>query len=92
MPIVTMPLISDTEIEQLIGRVFMKAINLLGGLNKLAEFKTLTWLPSLARACFVVVLKEECLKSHEEIAQKVGITKNTVKNILYADPHIALQK
>lgn len=92
MPVVTMPLASDTEVEQLIGRVFMKAIDLLGGLNKLAEFKTLTWLPSLARACFVVVLKEEYLKSHEEIAQKVGITKNTVKNILYADPHLALQK
>ncbi|MEO0243084.1 MAG: bacterio-opsin activator [candidate division WOR-3 bacterium] len=92
MPVVTMPFVSEMEIEQLIGRVFMKAIDLLGGLNKLAEFRSLTWLPSLARACFVVVLKEEYLKSHEEIAQKVGITKNTVKNILYSDPHLVLQR
>lgn len=32
------------------------------------------------------------MKNHEGIAQKVGITKNTVKNILYSDPHLALQK
>lgn len=83
---------SEVEIEHLINRIFFKAIDLLGGLEKLAEFRTLTWLPSLARAAIVVVLKEEYMKTDEEIAQKVGLTKNTVRNILKADPEIALQK
>jgi len=86
------PAVSDTEVEHLVNRVFFKAIELLGGLNKLTEFRTLTWLPSLARAAFVVVLKDEYMKTDEEIAQKVGLTKNTVRNILRADPELALQK
>ncbi|MGC9109817.1 MAG: bacterio-opsin activator [Caldimicrobium sp.] len=86
------PTVSDQEIEHLVTRVFFKSIELLGGLNKLAEFRTLTWLPSLARAAFVVVLKDEYMKTDEEIAQKVGLTKNTVRNILRADPELALHK
>ncbi len=86
------PVVSETEVENLVSRVFFKAIELLGGISKLAEFRTLTWLPSLARASFVVVLKEEYMKSDEEIAYKVGLTKNTVRNILRADPELALQK
>jgi probable regulatory domain-containing protein len=86
------PPVYEQEIEQMVTRVFFKAIELLGGLSKLAEFRTLTWLPSLARAASAVVLKEEYMKSDEEIAQKIGLTKNTVKNILRADPEIALQK
>lgn len=86
------PTVSETEVEHLVNRVFFKAIELLGGLNKLAEFRTLTWLPSLARAAFVMVLKEEYMKTDEEIAYKVGLTKNTVRNILRADPELALQK
>ncbi len=86
------PIVSEQEVEHLVTRVFFKSIELLGGLNKLAEYRTLTWLPSLARAAFVVVLKEEYMKTDEEIAQKVGLTKNTVRNILRADPELALQK
>ncbi|MEZ0344160.1 MAG: bacterio-opsin activator [Caldimicrobium sp.] len=86
------PVVSEQEIEHLVTRVFFKSIELLGGLSKLAEFRTLTWLPSLARAAFVVVLKEEYMKTDEEIAQKVGLTKNTVRNILRADPELALHK
>ncbi len=89
---ISAPVVSEVEIEHLVNRVFFKAIELLGGLNKLAEFRTLTWLPSLARAVFVVVLKEEYMKTDEEIAYKVGLTKNTVRNILRADPELALQK
>lgn len=81
-----------SEIEELTGRVFFKTFDLVGGLMKLAEFKSLTWLPSLARASFVIVLKEEYMKTEEEIAKTVGLTKNTVKSILRADPEIALKK
>ena len=80
------------NIQPLVLRVFLKSIELLGGLKKLAEYRTLTWLPSIARACFAVVLKEELGKSYEEIAKEIGITKQTAKNILSADEEKALEK
>jgi probable regulatory domain-containing protein len=83
---------TDVDLEQLVTRVFFRAIDLLGGLSKLTEFRTLTWLPSLARAAYVVVLREEYLRTEEEIAQRVGLTKNTVRSILRADPTMAMEK
>lgn len=80
------------DVENLVTRVFFKSVELLGGMSKLAEYRTLTWLPSLARASYVVVLKEQYIKTDEEIAQIVGLTKNTVRNILRADPELALRK
>lgn len=71
---------------------FFKSIDLLGGLTKLAEYRTLTWLPSLARAAYAVVLSDKYFYTEEEIAEKVGLTKNTVRNILRADPELALYK
>ena len=65
----------EKDIEPLVTRVFLKSIDIVGGLQKLAEYRTLTWLPSLARAAFVIVLREEYLKTEDEIAQIVGITK-----------------
>ena len=82
----------EVDVENLVTRVFLKAIDLLGGLHRLAEYRTLTWLPSLARAAFVIVLREEFLKTEEEIAEIVGITRQTVRNILRADPELALYK
>lgn len=86
------PAATEEDIEHLVTRVFFKGIDLLGGLSKLAEYKTLTWLPSLARASFAIVLREEYLKTEEEIAAIVGLTKNTVRNILRADPEMAIYK
>ncbi|WP_297887408.1 bacterio-opsin activator [Sulfurihydrogenibium sp.] len=83
---------NQQDVEHLVSRVFFKSIDLLGGLSKLAEYRTLTWLPSLARASYVIVLRDEYLKTEEEIAEKVGLTKNTVRNILRADPTLALEK
>ncbi|HIO41684.1 MAG TPA: bacterio-opsin activator, partial [Aquifex sp.] len=67
-------------------------IDIIGGLQKLAEYRTLTWLPSLARAAFVIVLREDYLKTEDEIAEYLGISKNTVRQILRADPQLALYK
>lgn len=78
------PQFEGEDIEQFAGRVFFKCIDLLGGLTKLALFRTLTWLPSLARASFAVVLREEYLKTEDEIAKYVGLTRNSVRNILRA--------
>jgi len=82
----------EQDVEHLTTRVFLKAIDIIGGLQKLAEYRTLTWLPSLARASFVIVLREEYLKTEDEIAEYVGISKNTVRQILRADPQLALYK
>jgi probable regulatory domain-containing protein len=82
----------EKDLEHLVTRVFLKAIDIIGGLQKLAEYRTLTWLPSLARAAFVVVLREEYLKTEDEIAEFLGISKNTVRQILRADPQMALYK
>ncbi len=82
----------EQDIEHLVTRVFLKAIDIIGGLQKLAEYRTLTWLPSLARAAFVIVLREDYLKTEDEIAEYLGISKNTVRQILRADPQLALYK
>jgi probable regulatory domain-containing protein len=84
--------VEEKDLENLVTRVFLKAIDIIGGLSKLAEYRTLTWLPSLARASFVIVLREEYLKTEDEIAQFVGISRQTVRQILRADPQLALYK
>ena len=83
---------SQEDMEALVTKVFLKSIDLIGWLKQLAEYRTLTWLPSVARAAFVIVLKEEYLKSELEIAEYVGLTRNTVRNILRADPDLAIYK
>jgi len=84
--------VNEQELENLVARVFFKAIDLLGGLTKLAEYRTLTWLPSLARAAYAIVLADEYFYTEDEIAERVGLTRNTVRNILRADPEMALYK
>lgn len=84
--------VPEKEIEHLATRVFFKSIDLLGGLSKLAEYRSLTWLPSLARASIAIVMREEYLKTEEEIAAKLGMGSNSVKNMLRADPNLALEK
>jgi len=84
--------VDNNELKYLAERVFFKSIDLLGGLNKLAEYRTLTWLPSLARAAFAIVLKEEFFKTEDEIAEFIGLTRNTVRQILRADINAAMYK
>ncbi|MDW8032239.1 MAG: bacterio-opsin activator [Aquificaceae bacterium] len=90
MVIIAKPI--ERELEPLVMRVFLKSLDLLGGLSGLADYRTLTWLPSLARAVYCVVLREEYFKSEEEIAEKVGLTLQTVRNILRAEPTTVLEK
>lgn len=84
--------VSDEEIENMALKVFMKSIEILGGLNKLAEFRSLTWLPALARASIAIVLKEEYLKSENEIASKLGMSTASLRNMLRASDSTALKK
>ena len=73
------------DIDKMAEKVFFESIRQLGGLKKLIEYRNLTWLPSLAEAAYVVVLKNEAMKTYKEIAQELGITEQTVKNIATAD-------
>jgi len=84
--------VNEENIKYLAERVFFKSIDLVGGLYRLTQYRNLTWLPSLARASFVIVLREEYLKTEDEIAKFVGISRTTVRMILRADPNLALYK
>ncbi len=73
------------NIDKMAEKVFLKSIEMIGGLRKLVEFRNLTWLPSLAEAAYVLVLKNEAFKTYKEIAEELGITEQTAKNIANAD-------
>ncbi len=73
------------DLDRMAEKVFQESIKLLGGLKKLVEYRNLTWLPSLAEAAYVVVMRNEALKTYGEIARELGITEQTVKNIATAD-------
>ncbi len=75
----------EKKIDSIAERIFHESIRILGGLKKLVEYRNLTWLPSLAEAAYVVALKNEAIKTNREIAEFLGITEQTVKNILSAD-------
>jgi len=70
--------------EEAAMRVFMESINLLGGLKRIIQFRNLTWVPSLAEAAYVIVLKNEGMKGNKEIAAELGITEETVRKVLRA--------
>jgi len=77
--------VRDIDIDAMAEQVFQESINILGGLRKLIEYRNLTWLPSLAEAAYAVVMKEELMKTHKEIAFDLGLAPQTVQNILRAD-------
>jgi probable regulatory domain-containing protein len=82
----------EVDYDSLALRVFLKALEIIGGPRKLFEYRNLTWIPSLMEAAYAVVLKEEAFKTDEEIAEFIGITKQTVRNMLSADPELVLKK
>lgn len=73
------------DVDKIAKQVFDEAINLLGGLRKIMEYKNLTWLPSLAEASYVIVLKNESLLTSREIAEELGLSIQAVNNILRAE-------
>ncbi len=79
------------NVDEIADRIFKECINVLGGLRKIVEYRNLTWLPSLAEASYVVAMKYEGVMTSREIAEKLGITQQTVKNILEADEKIVEQ-
>ncbi len=82
----------EVDYDTLALRVFLKALEIIGGPRKLFEYRNLTWIPSLMEASYAIVLKEEGMKTEDEIAEFIGITKQTVRNMLSADPELVMMK
>ncbi len=76
----------EDKTDERVMKVFLKSIELLGGPRKLVEHRNLTWLPSLMAASYAIVLAREKGYTTEKIAQFLGTTKQTVQNMLRADP------
>ena len=66
-------------------RIFLKSLEILGGPRKLFEYRNLTWLPTLMEAAYVVTLVREHGKTMQEAARELGLSSQTVRNILNAD-------
>ena len=73
-------------------RVFLKALETIGGPRKLIELRNLTWITSLMEASYAIVLADMEHKTEDEIAEFLGLTRQTVRNILRAEPELVLKK
>ncbi len=82
----------DEKLDLTALRMFFKALELLGGPRKLIEYRNLTWLPSLMEACYAIVLYNDYMKTDTQIAEFLGLTRNTVTQILRADPELVRAK
>jgi hypothetical protein len=74
------------DIDEVARRIFDKAIDAAGGLRRLIGHRNLTWLPSLAEAAYVLAMKEIGAMTARSIAEELGITEATVRNITSSDP------
>jgi len=84
--VISAPAVDREEVDRMAEKVFMESIRIAGGLRQVISFRNLTWVPSLAAASYAVVLKEVFLYTTEKIAEFLGLSTSTVKNILSADP------
>ncbi len=84
--------IKEVDVDSLAIRVFLKSLEILGGPRKLIEYRNLTWIPSLIQASYAIVLARELMKTEDEIASFLGLTRQTVRNILRADEELVLKK
>lgn len=80
------------DLDKLALNVFLKSLEIAGGPRKLIEHRNLTWVPSLIQASYAVVLSEEGKKTANEIAQFLGLTLQTVRNILRASPELVQKR
>ncbi len=84
--------IQRPDVDSAAIRVFLKTLEILGGPKKLITYRNLTWLPSLFEAAYVVVLANDYQKTEAEIAEHLGITRQTVRNILRADTETVMKR
>ena len=84
--------IKEVDVDAMAIRVFLKALEILGGPRKLIEYRNLTWIPSLIQASYAIVMSRELMKTEDQIAQYLGLTRQTVRNILRADEELVMKK
>mgnify|MGYP001419427285 FL=1 len=82
----------NVDVDEIVRKVYLKAIDVVGGLRRLVEYRNLTWVPSLIEASYIVVLHELYNKTADEIAEFLGISSSTVYNVLRADTEKVLEK
>lgn len=92
MPILGPDEIKEFDIDAMAIRVFLKALEIIGGPRKLIEYRNLTWIPSLMEASYAIVLQDMAMKTETEIAEFLGLTRQTVRNMLRAEPELVLKK
>jgi probable regulatory domain-containing protein len=92
MAILTPEEIREFDIDAMAIRVFLRSLELIGGPRKLIEYRNLTWIPSLMEASYAVVLRDMANKTEAEIAEFLGSTRQTVRNMLRAEPELVLKK
>jgi len=81
----------DKKRDEEVLRILMEVLDILGGPRKIAEFRTLTWIPSIIKAGYAILL-EKAGKTHEEIARELGVTRATVDKMLRANPEEVLKR
>jgi probable regulatory domain-containing protein len=82
----------EASAEALVQEVLFKAIEVAGGLRKLVQYRNLTWVPSLIEAAYIVVLHDHFHRSTDEIAQYLGVSSATVRNVLRASTEGVLER
>ena len=81
----------DIERDEKVLRMLVEAIKIVGGPRKLIGLRNLTWISSLIRALYTVLLRDAGY-TYEEIASKLGVTRATVERIATADPEAVKAK
>ncbi len=81
----------DEERDEKVLKMLIEAIRIIGGPKKLVGMRNLTWLPSLVRAMYAVLLRNAGY-TYEEIASKLGVTRATVEKMLTADEEAVRKK
>lgn len=92
MPVLGPEELKGRDLDQRALEVFLKALEVVGGPRRLIQYRNLTWLPSLLEAAYAVVMQQEFMKTEDEIAQFLGVGRQTVRNILRADTDVVMKK
>ncbi|RLG61060.1 KaiC associated regulatory domain-containing protein [Candidatus Geothermarchaeota archaeon] len=77
--------------DEMVLKMLLEAITMLGGPRKIAEYRTLTWIPSLIKANYAILLSDAG-KTADEIAEELGLTKATVYKMLRSDEKDVMRK
>jgi len=81
----------DKKRDETVLEMLLEALNVLGGPRRIIQFRNLTWIPSIIKANYALLLAQAG-KTHEEIAAELGLTKATIDKMLRADPEDVLKK